>query len=596
MVKTFKIIFAGICSLLLLVSCAKELPEEVAGSETYIVESSQYTGTKVELDGLVTVWTEGDLLSVFRSTVNEKYAFDGETGDVRGTISKDDETVPGAAFAKSYAIYPWAESTSCTTEGTVNYTFPSTVTYKEGSFAIGSNVMIASTADAIDNRLSFANVCGWIELKIYGSSACQLQSIRLYGNGGEKLSGAATIDAQTLEVTMLPAAKEDVTLQFSTPFALQSEATVFWLAIPPTTFTDGFTVELTTDKGKSKTKSTSSSVSVGRNHAVPMKAMTPNTYSDNEKVFVLYGDSITPKSVRTKLQELLDADGGESIAEDGFSVVRNSWKVVLAGVSGEYPLAITARQGGAPLYLQGGFTIPASGSVTVGSLYSTWNAQAVVSDTPSTKVTFNYGAESTSSTYTGCSNPFLVNGVQCTYNGSTLTRVTAGDPVVCDGETVGSGNWVRVYPCASWKYRDAYFSTYQGTNGSYNRTPAQGGNTYEVLSRFYDAETEYSTSKKHIIVGYHNPRWTLDCTTYFKSKCGSQYFDMKEWMLTRYEEIEELLGIPLSDDDKARIAAGNLPLAWQSSSDTIHLTTPVGYSAYACCIYRKFKRPAQRRV
>lgn len=585
------LLFTALALSMLEVSCTQELEiRQGIGSETYYTEIiSDGSTSRVELEGGCTVWTEGDLLSVFRSSVNEKYRFDGQTGDVRGSISKNDDTEPGTAFSKSYAVYPYSAGTASAEEGTVNYTFPSVQEYKQGSYALGANVMIASTDGALDDRLNFHNVCGYIKLRIYGSKACVLQSIRIYGNNEEKISGPSSIDAETYVVAMQPSATKDITLNFTGGFPLENESTDFWIAIPPVTFTGGFTVELTTDTGKSKNRSTANEVQIERNHAVPMEAFTPNTVTEVEKVFVLYGDSITKQVVRTELQALLDADSGESIGEDGFSIVRNHWKVVLAGVSGERPIQISARQGGVPVYIRGGFTIPASGSVTVGGLYSTWNEQAELNMSPSTSVVFNWGAEDTHSTHTGCSNPFLVNGVECTYNGSTLTRVTAGEPVVCEGEDFGGEKWVRVYPYAAWKYRDAYFSTYQGTNGVYNKEPSEGGNTYEVLSRFYDAETEYSTSKKHIIVGYHNPRWTQNCTNYFKSKYGVQYYDMKEIMLSRYEEIADILGVPLSAEDIERIEGGSLPLAWQATNDLIHFTMPLGYYAYAVCVYLKMK-------
>lgn len=584
-----RVLLVTLCFVSLL-SCEKASLKTI-GSETYTTYIYKGIDTKVELDDMCTVWTEGDLVSVFRSAENEKYRFDGKTGDVRGTLSKADESVPSEAYAKSYAVYPYSSTMSCTSGGVISYAFPAFQAYKSNSYALGSNTMVAVTQSAIDDKLSFRNVCGYIKLSIYGSSVCTLQNIKLYGNAGEKIAGPALIDANDLSVTMQAGANDVITLDFGDGISLQSESTEFWIALPPVKFTDGFTIELTTDKGKSKTQSTSKEIDIERNCVVPMKAMTPNDITSVEKVFVLYGDSITPQSVRKELQTLLDACPGESLGDDGFSVVRNHWKVVLAGVSGERPIQISARQGGVPVYLRGGFTIPAKAgeSVEVGGLYSTWNEQAVIQEKPYTAVTFNWGTESTSSTYTGCSNPFLINGVECTYNGSTIKRLTDGEALTCDGETLGGEKWVRVYPYASWKYRDAYFSTYQGTNGSYNRTPAQGGNTYEVLSKFYDAETEYSTSGKHIIVGYHNPRWTLDCTNYFKGKYGVTYYDMKEVMLSRYEEIADILGIPLSESDIERLQGGALPLAWQSSSDMIHLTTPVGYSAYAVCVYLKMK-------
>lgn len=590
--------------LMLLWGCQSVEPElvptEVAAassSDKYSVHFAE-SGTKLYIEDGDLHWTESDRLSIFRSSVNERFVFDGATGDREGTFSKDpgDGSVQGSAYDVSYAIYPYAADTECTEEGKVTCVFPAIQSYSEDSFGQGANIMVASSVESIEGKvLHFRNICGFVKIQIYGDPACVLKSITLKGNNGEKIAGRGTVEINGLTTEMDESATEEITLDCGEGVALAEEPKSFWIAVPPVTFENGFTITVTTVSGKSKTKSTSKNIAVKRNIVVPMAGITFNTYGPvEERTFLLFGDSITPQGVRTELQRLLDLYPGADVAEDGFTITRFKWKVVEAGVSGEVPLQISARQGGVPIFLKGPFTIPAAaGSVvsSVGSLLTTWSGTATVSETPTTSLKFNFGGESTSSTYTGCSNPFLVNGVECTYSYNsesgegTLTRVSSGNEVTC------SEDYVRVYPYAAWKYRDCYaFSTYQGTNGSYNKTPAQGGNTYEVLAKFYDAETEYSQNRRHIVIGYHNARWTAATTAYFEEYYRThdgEYMDMLKMGTTRAEEIAGLLGVPLTEQDKSEASQGIYPSSW-IAQDQIHMTS-LGYRSYAACVFLKMK-------
>ena len=249
-----------------------------ASFEAVDPDASPATRTYVDGSGetLRMHWTADDAVSIFFSTYGEKYLFQGQTGDRGGAFAKAASTVFTGGFEMSryYAVYPYAETTSMDESGVVHYTFPDTQTYAEGSFGLGANPMVAATADCNDYHLIFKNVCSFLRLQIYGGAT--ITQIRLSGNAEETLCGTADISAgyETLPQTVMTGEGKTLTLNCgAVTTSTDSEApTSFWLAIPPTAFPSGFTVEMTDDKGNVTTKASNKSYVFARNEVTPMKA------------------------------------------------------------------------------------------------------------------------------------------------------------------------------------------------------------------------------------------------------------------------------------------------------------------------------------
>ena len=95
----------------------------------------------------------------------------------------------------------------------------------------------------------------------------------------EKLAGAATVSMSaggTPVISMQETATEEVTLTCDTPVALNADAdhfTEFWFVLPPTDFTQGFTVTVVDDKEGTFEKSTSNHISLERNMLTRMAPM-----------------------------------------------------------------------------------------------------------------------------------------------------------------------------------------------------------------------------------------------------------------------------------------------------------------------------------
>lgn len=212
------------------------------------LESYSSPETKVYVDENIDLhWDAEDKLSIFnKNTLNHPYQFAGETGDVAGYFtSVSNPTGEGDNLNLIYAVYPFQESTTISDAGVIALTYPSVQTYKEGSFGPGANMMVSITDD---NFLNFKNLGGYLVLKFSGSGS--IKSIKLEGNNNEPLSGEATVTFGTDPViSMASATGTSITLNCETPVELGNTPTVFWMVVPPTSFTQGFTLTVTDPNG-----------------------------------------------------------------------------------------------------------------------------------------------------------------------------------------------------------------------------------------------------------------------------------------------------------------------------------------------------------
>ena len=247
-------------------------------------------------------WNEGDAITIFFDTFNGKYLFAGGDGSTAGGFNPA-STESGSPFTtgleidRYYAVYPYAESTSLS-GGVISFEFPATQTYAEDSFGPGAGVMAAATSGPSDTHLSFKNVMGFLKFKIYGGA--KVQSIVLTGKNGEKLSGPAQIIATYGEtpVAVMTGDAASVTLACGgvQTGATAEEATAFYIAIPPTDFTQGFTVEITDADGRVMTQSTDKDINIQRSHVKPMKAFQ--------------FDGVAPEPPEPEIPDLLVVDSG----------------------------------------------------------------------------------------------------------------------------------------------------------------------------------------------------------------------------------------------------------------------------------------------
>ena len=283
-----------ICGLLAIfglaaISCqTKELDMPEAGNSPVFyarMEQSDSQDSRVYVnDELRLRWHADDRISIFnKNTGSQQYKFDGETGANEGTFSKVSDSVSqtGNALPAIYAVYPYNEETSIGDDGELSVVFPDTQTYAENSFAPGANPMVSVTED---NTLLFKNLGGYLILKLYGDGVT-ISKICLRGNNGEKLAGKAVITASmdgVPSLVMSDEATEDLTLTCPDPVTIgttQDNCSEFWFVLPPTTFTEGFTVKMTDSIGRVFVLNTSKTIVISRNNLSRMSAMETDSFS-----------------------------------------------------------------------------------------------------------------------------------------------------------------------------------------------------------------------------------------------------------------------------------------------------------------------------
>ena len=260
--------------------------------------------TRIQLnEAQKTVWTSGDLVSVFyRSDANQKWQYTGETGERVAELTRVEAGVATEAMKRVVVVYPYSENYYINTETyNVQATLPAVQNYLKDSYGLDGNIMISSSEY---NQFSLKSVCGWLKLQLTGDGE-KVKSITLRGNNGEQVAGelyinsadaTATLSSDTgsaddgetgsaggglvFEDTIL----KEVTLDCGEGVELGAEATAFYIALPPQTFENGFTVEIEAMDGSIMTKSTEKALTIERNYIQPMTAFayTPSTPANNE--------------------------------------------------------------------------------------------------------------------------------------------------------------------------------------------------------------------------------------------------------------------------------------------------------------------------
>ena len=328
----------------LFAACSKDVLDEQQGIQNIVDEAPatltvgfEGDDTRIQLNSAQkTVWTNGDLVSVFyRSNANQKWQYTGETGArtaelkrvYAGTASRDmDRVVIVYPYNEGYYINPSTYN--------VQASLPAVQTYLEDSYGLNGNIMISQGEY---NQFSLKSVCGWLKLQLTGDGE-KVKSITLRGNSGEQVAGELYInsaDATSILASDSGASDDDseaggslifedtilaeVTLDCGEGVELGAEATAFYIALPPQTFAKGLTVEITATNGLVMTKSTDKEVVIERNHIQPMTTFVydgvrpqPNNeiwYTATKKVEPCYTDEFGATYVSNEW----DSETGEGV-------------------------------------------------------------------------------------------------------------------------------------------------------------------------------------------------------------------------------------------------------------------------------------------
>ena len=274
-------------------SCTDDTIDEQRGlpilDDRTLSVSFEGDDTRIQLnDAQQTIWTKGDLVSVFyRSSVNEQWQYNGDTGARTGDIIPvDSSIIPPVTNNRIVVVYPYNDAYYYNSDTyNVQAMLPATQHYLKDSYGLDGNILISSSEY---NQILLKSVCGWLQLQLTGDGE-SITSITLKGNNGEQVAGEVYINSANATCTLASASMgsdgndvggtlvrpgtilTEVTLDCNTGITLGAEATSFYIALPPRTFTNGFTVDIKTSYGATITKSTNKSITIERNHIQPMQ-------------------------------------------------------------------------------------------------------------------------------------------------------------------------------------------------------------------------------------------------------------------------------------------------------------------------------------
>ena len=281
--------------------------------------------TRIQLnEAQKTVWTKGDLVSVFyRSNANQQWKYDGETGARTANLKRVDAGTATRDMDRVVVVYPYNEDYYINPETyNVQASLPAVQNYLKDSYGLDGNIMISSSEY---NQFSLKSVCGWLKLQLTGDGET-IKSIKFRGNDGEQVAGELYINSTdataalasdmgdaddnnaggnlVFEDTILT----EVTLNCGEGIALGKNATAFYIALPPQTFEQGFTVEIEDTEGYVMEQSTDKALTIERNTIKPMAAfefINPNRptqptpasnqiwYTATEKADAYFDDFLT---------------------------------------------------------------------------------------------------------------------------------------------------------------------------------------------------------------------------------------------------------------------------------------------------------------
>ena len=233
------------------------------------IEQPVSADTKVYADAnLRVLWNANDTISFFNQmTLNEMWGFTGVDGANSGYFDRLTTQVGTGNDLDFYcAVYPYDGSVAISNEGVMTLTLPAVQKYAANSFGRGANTMIGVSANP---TFSFKNVGGFLSFKLYGDGV-NVSSITLKGNNNELIAGEGTIPIaldSLPKITMSGTATKEITLVCNPPVAIGSSAsayTEFFMVVPPTTFSAGFSVTITDDQGRRVSKVLNSSLEIKR--------------------------------------------------------------------------------------------------------------------------------------------------------------------------------------------------------------------------------------------------------------------------------------------------------------------------------------------
>ena len=338
-----KVLFAVIA--MLFAACTTDTTKDIAIEAPEILTASFEEDTRIQLMNGKTVWNTGDLVSAFyKSDANDCYKFTGTTGDRTSTLQRVTKGEESRRGDNVVVVYPYNKNYLFSlSAGTVEAHLPAEQTYVNNSFGIGSSPMIG-VSDY--KQFVLKNVCGWLKVQFTGHGEV-VDRITLRGNNGEQVAGDIMIVAEDASTILASAGvgldddlqvggsllDEDsiiteVSLVCPDGVTLGEEPTAFYIALPPQTFSRGFTVTLYSDESGAMKQTTDKSITIARNTVQPMNTLEANLLPNKIHYTSSDGNIVTPNKT-----DVFGANIVSNTYENGQGVITFDGEVTKIGNS-----------------------------------------------------------------------------------------------------------------------------------------------------------------------------------------------------------------------------------------------------------------------
>ena len=293
-----KKIYIYILLVLLTIGCTKQ--DDVITNDNRLVSKSlnvyteeiSQSDTKAYIDNLKVVFEDDDKLAVFdKNTAISEYVYSTENDNKFGGDSEN----TGTSIDGVFALYPYSTNVTC--DGTkIEASLPATQEYEANSFSNNSHIMFGVTDDVTDG-ITLKNMCGYIRLQLYtNEEKVIVKEIKLSTlKDGQFISGDFYISqedneaeyslkmygagqdhsAQSGSVTLNCSAQDGGGVALGGP----NNPTIFYIALPAQTYSNGFKITVTDIYGREITKSASTEFTLERSHIKPMAALGINMNS-----------------------------------------------------------------------------------------------------------------------------------------------------------------------------------------------------------------------------------------------------------------------------------------------------------------------------
>ena len=399
--------------------------------------------SRIQLSNETTVWTAGDKVSVFyKSDANDCWRFDGKTGDKSGNLIRETQGLETVKTDKIVIAYPYNKEYVISPEENRIYTnIPATQKYEPESYGIGENIMVSS---GDNNSFALKSVCGWLKLQFTGTGT--VYKIRLKGNDNEQLAGTAFIDYDIPNIALISDRSGEIgdsevggTLVFDDEYITEitldcgnegialsmDTATEFYITLVPQTFSKGISIVADMGNGCILEKSTNNTISIERNHIVPMAKTNTTTIPDKQ---------IWYTSTDGKIVTPLRADGF------GATIISNTYENGKGIISFDGEITSIGRNAFLNCSSLTSITIPDRVTSIESSAFQGCSSLTSV-NIPDRVTSIGYAAFSSCSSLTSITIPDSVTSIRGSAfsSCSSLTSITIPDSVTEIGESVFNG-------------------------------------------------------------------------------------------------------------------------------------------------------------